>query len=89
MFDPDLRRRLRAAVSAVLVSGHEHAPPTRRPAASVPEQEADRSEGRVGVRAAKVLSEVTDKHTSLYQHDFITSYSELSETSVPKGSPTR
>lgn len=56
---PVLRRRLWAAVSAVLVSGHEHAPETRRPAASVLEQEEDRYTGGAGGRAAQILREVT------------------------------
>ncbi|KAK2830265.1 hypothetical protein Q5P01_018196 [Channa striata] len=38
VFSPVVCRRLRPAASAVLVSGHEHAPETRRPAADVPEK---------------------------------------------------
>ncbi|TMS18217.1 hypothetical protein E3U43_010543 [Larimichthys crocea] len=54
---PVVRSRLRAAVSAVLVSGHQHAPETHRPAARVPEQEKDRYSRGAGSRAAQVLRE--------------------------------
>ncbi len=56
---PVVRSRLGAAVSAVLVSGDEHAPETHRPAAHVSEEEEDRYTGGAGGRAAQVLPEVT------------------------------
>lgn len=59
---PVVRSRLRASVSAVLVSGHEHAPETHQPAAHVSEQEEDGYTGGAASRPAQVLSEVIKRH---------------------------
>lgn len=58
VIDPVVRRCLRAVVSALLVSGHEHPPETHRPAARVSEQEEDGDKGGAGGRAPQVLSKV-------------------------------
>lgn len=60
---PLVRSRLRAAVSAIFVSGHEHAPETHCPPAHLPEQEEDRYTGGAGSRSAQVLPEVITPDT--------------------------
>lgn len=60
---PVFRRRLRTAVSSVLVSGHEHASETHRLTARIPEQEEDRYTDGAGGRATQVLPEVVTQKT--------------------------
>lgn len=58
VLDTVIRGRRRTAVSALLVSGVEHAPQTYCPSAHVPAQEEDRDQGRTRDGAAQVLSKV-------------------------------
>lgn len=69
MLYPVVRSRLRAAVGAVLVSGHEHAPETHQPAAHVSEEEEDGYTGGAASRTAQVLTEVIKDIFFYHLHD--------------------
>lgn len=56
---PVFCRCFRTRVSALLLSGDEHTPKTRRPAAHVPAQEEDSVTRGVTGRTAQILTEVT------------------------------
>lgn len=85
MFHPVVRRRLGAAVGALLVSGHERAPETHQPAAHVPEQEAHRDTGGAAEGAAQVLPEVTRhlKLLAMFKCVFFLNFADIFVVTVP------